>query len=63
MKSNLKKLRKEAGLTMKELADLASIALSQAHRLEGGKANPTIRTAFRVAKVLNVSIVDIWSIK
>ena len=60
MKSNLKKLRKEAGLTMQELAKMAGTCKSQIHELEKDSANPTMETAFKIAKTLKAEVTDIW---
>ena len=56
MKSNLKKLRKEAGLTMQELADKVGIVQSQISKLEGDSPNPTMRTALKLSEVLDVAL-------
>ena len=64
MKSNLKRLRKEAGLTQAELAEKAGVAVSQVCKLEGElHTNPTMRTALLIGKALDVGIFKIWEFK
>ena len=60
MKSNLKKLRKEAGLTLQQLGDQAGVCKSQIHELEKDDSNPKIETACRIAKALNTKVYEIW---
>ena len=60
MKSNLKKLRKEAGLTLQQLGDLAGVCKSQIHELEKDDCNPSFVNAARIASILKVSAYDIW---
>jgi len=60
MKSNLKKLRKEAGLTMQQLSEKAGVARSQISKLEKGGGNPTMRTALFIGDALNKSVFEIW---
>ena len=51
-----KKVRKEAGLTQKEVAKKAGIHYNHYYRIENGKAVPSIDVAEKLAKVLNVKI-------
>ena len=68
MKSNLKKLRKEAGLTMDDLASLANTSKSQIHRLEQNGCNPTLETAGNIITAFGLGndgfmkygLFDIW---
>lgn len=57
---NLKKLRKEAGLSQEELANDADIPLSQVGRIERGEVNTTISTVNVLAKALKVEIKDLF---
>lgn len=52
---NLRKLRKSRKLTMEALANLADIELSQVHRIETGKINPTLTTIMILADALAIA--------
>ncbi len=56
---NIKRIRKERGLTQKELGELCGINEVQVRRYEIGKANPKIETIDRIASALGVFIADI----
>ncbi len=60
MRSNLRDLRIDANLTLKELADLSGLSKGQISQLETGVANPRLNTAYAISTVLGVSITDIW---
>jgi transcriptional regulator with XRE-family HTH domain len=49
-------LRRRAGLTQQDAADLAEIDLRQWGRLEAGKTNPTVKTLYAVARALQVDL-------
>jgi transcriptional regulator with XRE-family HTH domain len=52
---NLRKIRKEKGLSQEKLAYKADLSLSQIGRIERGEANPTICTVKIIAEALNES--------
>ncbi len=56
---NLRRIRKEKGLSMEALANLAEIELSQIYRIETGKINCKVTTLLRIAKALDVSPKDL----
>ena len=58
--NRLQELRKKARLSLQELAD--SIGMSKQHvfQLENAEANPTIKTAYKLAAVLGVPVTEIW---
>ena len=56
----LKTLRTKKGFTLEQLAFEADIELSQVHRAEKGKINPTLTTLIALAKGLGVSLVDLF---
>jgi len=54
---NLKKLRKQRGLSQDRLSKLADISYNTVIKLEsGGITNPTIETLQKMAKALGVSV-------
>lgn len=50
----IKKLRKEKGLTQEQLADAAQIERSYMGTIERGERNPTLLKVYRIAKALKV---------
>lgn len=54
-------LRKQAGLTLNQLAEMADIDGGFINCIENGKKTPSLRTLVKIAGALNVSIVDIFS--
>jgi transcriptional regulator with XRE-family HTH domain len=54
---NMRKLRKQRGLSQDRLSKLAYISYNTVIKLEsGGIANPSIKTLQKLAKALNVSV-------
>jgi transcriptional regulator with XRE-family HTH domain len=54
---NIKKLRKQRGLSQDWLSKLADISCNTVIKLEsGGITNPSINTLQKLAKVLNLSV-------
>ena len=60
MRLKLKKLRIDMGLTQNELAQKIGISRSFYTNIENGKANPTLKTALKLKKVLDYSEDDIF---
>ena len=58
---NLKKIRKEVGLSQEELANDADIPLSQIGRIERGEINTTISTVYVLASALKVNIAELFN--
>jgi transcriptional regulator with XRE-family HTH domain len=59
--AKLKQLRLKKGLTLEQLAFEADIELSQVHRVEKGKVNPTLTTLIAIAKGLGVNLSEIFN--
>ena len=59
--AKLKQLRLKKGLTLEQLAFEADIELSQVHRVEKGKVNPTLTTLIAIAKGLGVKLSEIFN--
>lgn len=58
----IRKLRKEKHLTQEKLAELANIDPKTVIELEAGKrANPTLQTLNKLARVLKTSLEDLVS--
>jgi len=57
---NIKKLRKQKGLSQDRLSKLADISYNTVIKLEsGGITNPSIDTLQKITKALNVSVDDL----
>mgnify|MGYP004555363227 CR=1 FL=1 len=55
----IRKCRKEAGLTQKELGERAGIAEPTIRKYESNRLNPKIETLKKIADALNVSVSDL----
>jgi len=60
---NLRKMRKEAGLSQEDLANDADIPLSQVGRIERGEVNTTISTVYALSKALHIKIDTLFKFK
>ncbi|MDH5733732.1 MAG: helix-turn-helix transcriptional regulator [Candidatus Bathyarchaeota archaeon] len=61
MKTRIKELREKHGLTQEVLADKVNVTRQTILFLEKGKYNPSLRLAYKIARVFNVTIEDIFS--
>jgi transcriptional regulator with XRE-family HTH domain len=57
----LKDLRLQKGLTLEQLAFEADIELSQVHRAEKGKINPTLTTLIALANGLGITLTELMA--
>jgi transcriptional regulator with XRE-family HTH domain len=60
IKNHLDTLMAQRNLTLEKLAELSGVSLIALEFLVSGKSYPTTRAARKIAKALNVDIVDIW---
>ena len=60
--SNLKSIRKAAGLTQAELAQKIQVSRQTVISMERGDYAPSVYLALRLARLLNVSVEDIFSL-
>lgn len=56
---NIKRIRKEKGLTQKKLGQLSGINEVQLRQYELGKSNPKIETILKISNALNVNIAEL----
>ena len=60
MKNRLEELRDQKGLTQQELADRVEVSRQTIISLESGRYNPSILLAFRLARVFELKIEDVF---
>jgi putative transcriptional regulator len=60
VKNKIKELRLQYGITQLELSSLVHVSTRTIISLEGGKFKPSIMLAYRIAKVFNTSIEDLY---
>ena len=60
MKSNLKQIRLQKGMSQEELAFKAGITCRYVGFLELGERNPSMEVAYKIADVLGVRVDDIF---
>jgi len=61
MKTKIKELREKRNLTQEALAEKVDVTRQTILFLEKGKYNPSLRLAYKIAKVLNSKIEEIFS--
>jgi putative transcriptional regulator len=61
MKTRMKEFREKLGITQEALAKKVDVTRQTILFLEKGKYNPSLRLAYRISRVLNVKIEDIFS--
>jgi|TARA_B100000787_G_scaffold167814_1_gene155273 putative transcriptional regulator len=60
MKNKVKELRKSQKLTQEELAELIGISRQAINAIEKEKFDPSLPTAFKMAKLFKTSIEDLF---
>lgn len=60
MKNRLKALRAERGWTQQTLADELGVSRQTINAIEKGKYDPALPTAFRLARLFNCRIEDMF---
>ena len=60
MKNRLKVLRAERNWTQAELADALDVSRQTINAIEGGKFDPSLPLAFKLARLFDLSIEDIF---
>ena len=61
MKTRIKELREENGLTQQGLADIVDVTRQTILFLEKGKYNPSLRLAWSIARVFGKPLEDVFS--
>ena len=60
MKNNLRKFRKEAGLTLSELAMATDMTSAHLSKIENCKSSLSLIKAYSLATVLHKTVYEIW---
>jgi len=60
MKNRLKVLRAERDMTQAQLADVVEVSRQTINAIEKGKFDPSLPLAFRIARLFNLSIENIF---
>ena len=60
MKNRLEQLRKQRGISQKELSDALQVSRQTVGSLENGRYNPSILLAFKIARYFGMAIEDIF---
>lgn len=63
MENKIKEKRSEFNLTQDELAERLNVSRQTIISLEKGKYNPSITLAFKIAKLFNCTIEDVFIYK
>lgn len=59
--ANIRRIRKERGLTQEELAELCGTSVSYIGLLETGKNIPKLSTIEKIANALNVDCIELFT--
>ena len=60
MKNRLEELRKARGMTQEELAEALEVYRQTVGSLENGRYNPSILLAFRIARLFETTIEEVF---
>ena len=60
MENKIKELRQQFDFTQQDLGDTVSVSRQTIISLENGKYNPSITLAYKIAKIFNLSIEEVF---
>ena len=60
MKNRLEELRKARGMTQEELAEAQEVSRQTVGSLENGRYNPSILLAFKIARLFETTIEEVF---
>lgn len=61
MKNRIRELRKEHGFSQEKIAKKCFVSRQTINAIENDKYDPTLKLAFRLAKVFGVKVDDLFS--
>ena len=59
----IRELRINQNLSLQELSDKLNIEYNNLIRIEKGRTNPTIKTLYKICRILGVKLIDIVDIE
>lgn len=62
MKNNIKVLRKQLGLRQEDVANALNVTRQTINAIENSKYNPTLELAMRLAKLLNTTVDELFTL-
>lgn len=60
MNNNIRSLRETQNLTQQDLADQLGVSRQTIISLENGRYNPSIMLAYRISRIFNLTIEDVF---
>ena len=60
MKNRLEELRKARGMTQEDLAEILEVSRQTVGSLENGRYNPSILLAFKIARLFETTIEEVF---
>lgn len=60
--NNIRKLRKQSGITQKEAAKRAGVSITYWHKVEKADYKPSVKVLVKMAEVLDVDIVKLFEV-
>ncbi len=60
MKNDIKQFRKQAGMRQEDMAALLGVSRQTIIAIENDKYNPTLELAMKIARLLSMSVEDIF---
>lgn len=60
MKNHIRDLREKFGFTQQDLADRVCVSRQTVISLENGRYNPSIYLAYKISKVFNLNIEEVF---
>lgn len=58
LKTNIKELRNEAGLSQQKLGDLVGVTRQTINALENARYNPSLLLAYKITKILGKELIE-----
>lgn len=63
MKTVIKQMRNEVGLTQQQLADRVRVTVRTINSIERGEYNPSLVLAYKIARVFNTTVEELCCLK
>ncbi|MCU9593303.1 helix-turn-helix transcriptional regulator [Caldibacillus thermolactis] len=60
MKNKIKEIRRKKGLTQEQLAKVCGVARQTINAIENDKYDPTLQLAFKLSKILQVKVDELF---